>query len=112
MEDEARSFDARAEAHSATRPGSVRLVRLNRNVLSSNASQIENDLAKVLRLQPSDVRAYVVEVLEDRLWRGRENAERRTGFRFVRGTHGGSYVRDPAGTDLLPPGVEPPPERG
>lgn len=37
--------------------------------------------------------------------------ERRTGFRSVRGTHGGNYVRDPEGTDVLPAGAEPPPER-
>jgi hypothetical protein len=27
-----------------------------------------------------------------------------TGWRFVRGTHSGTYVPDPAGTDLLPDG--------
>jgi hypothetical protein len=28
----------------------------------------------------------------------------RTGYRFVRGTHSGTYVRDPEGTDRLPVG--------
>ncbi len=28
----------------------------------------------------------------------------RTGWRFVRGTHSGSYIRDPDGTDRLPAG--------
>ncbi len=28
----------------------------------------------------------------------------RTGWRFVRGTHSGSYIRDPEGTDRLPAG--------
>lgn len=32
------------------------------------------------------------------------NARRITGWRFVRGTHSGSYVRDRLGTDLLPEG--------
>lgn len=27
-----------------------------------------------------------------------------TGYRFVRGSHSGTFVRDPAGTDRLPPG--------
>lgn len=32
------------------------------------------------------------------------NARRVTGWRFVRGTHSGNYVRDPRGTDPLPAG--------
>jgi hypothetical protein len=32
-------------------------------------------------------------------------------FCFVRGTHGGTYSRDPEGTDALPAGVQPPPAR-
>lgn len=35
-------------------------------------------------------------------------AGRITGYRLVRGTHGGTYVRDPNGTDILPLGHEPP----
>ena len=31
-------------------------------------------------------------------------ARRRTGWRFVKGTHSGTYVRDPRGTDPLPAG--------
>jgi hypothetical protein len=80
-------------------------------VISRTAHDVEAKLAQVLRIEPEAVREYVVEVLEDRLWRGGEDRERRTGFRFVRGTHGGSFIRDPEGTDILPPGVEPPPER-
>lgn len=30
----------------------------------------------------------------------------RTGWRFVRGSHSGTYVRDPEGTDRLPPGYD------
>lgn len=32
--------------------------------------------------------------------------QRRTGWRFVRGTHGGTYVRDPRGVDTPPPGYD------
>lgn len=80
-------------------------------MLSENAFRIENELARVLRAEATEVRGYVAEVVQERAWQERETPQRRTGFRFVRGTHGGSYVRDPAGTDILPPGVEPPPER-
>ena len=79
-------------------------------VLSREALEVERALADALGLEPRAVREYVVEVIEERLWRGRKLAERRTGFRFARGTHGGRYVRDPEGTDLLPVGAEPPPE--
>jgi hypothetical protein len=34
----------------------------------------------------------------------RGGGERRTGWRFRRGTHSGTYVRDPKGTDVLPAG--------
>lgn len=80
-------------------------------MISQEAQRTENELASRLGVNAEAVREYVVEVLEERLWRGGAKQERRTGFRFVRGTHGGSYVRDPEGTDVLPPGVEPPPER-
>lgn len=33
-----------------------------------------------------------------------------TGYKFIRGTHSGKYVRDPEGYDRLPPGYEPPTE--
>lgn len=35
-----------------------------------------------------------------------ESALRVTGWRFVRGSHSGHYVRDHAGTDALPPGYD------
>ncbi len=89
----------------------VRPVRLTHAVLSERARRIEKELAKVLSVEESEVREYVAEVVQERAWRVRATAERKTGFRFVRGTHSGSYVRDPEGTDPLPPGVEPPPER-
>ena len=33
-------------------------------------------------------------------------AARRTGWRFVRGTQSGSYIRDPEGVDPLPAGYK------
>jgi hypothetical protein len=69
----------------------------------------EAQLANRLGVDAVELREYITEVLEERLWRGGENRERRTGFTFKRGSHGGTYVRDPEGTDVLPPGVQPPP---
>lgn len=79
-------------------------------MISKEAQRVEAALASLLREEPDAVRTYVVEVLEERLWRGGEDRRRTTGFRFVRGSHGGTYVRDPDGTDILPAGAEPPPE--
>jgi hypothetical protein len=36
--------------------------------------------------------------------RPNEQLRPRTGYRFVRGTHSGTYIRDPEGTDRLPVG--------
>lgn len=77
-------------------------------VISQDAQRIENESARLLHVEPAQFRDYITEVLEDRLRRGGEKRERSTGFRFVRGTHGGGYVRDPEGNDVLPPGVQPP----
>jgi hypothetical protein len=82
---------------------------LTRSVISERAKRTEERLAKLLELDPPELREYVVEVLEDRLWRKGEQRERRTGIKFVRGTHGGTFVRDPEGTDILPAGAQPPP---
>jgi hypothetical protein len=41
--------------------------------------------------------------LDDSTRPGEEHRPR-TGYRFVRGTHSGTYVRDPDGTDRLPAG--------
>ncbi|MBA3348299.1 MAG: hypothetical protein H0T13_07030 [Actinobacteria bacterium] len=79
-------------------------------MISKEAQRVEAALAALLREEPDAVRSYVVEVLEERLWRGGEDRSRATGFRFVRGSHGGTYVRDRAGTDVLPAGAQPPPE--
>jgi hypothetical protein len=78
-------------------------------VISESARATEARLAKILGVDPSEVRDYVLEVMEDRLWRRGETRARRTGFTFKRGTHGGTWTRDPEGTDVLPAGVHPPP---
>ena len=79
--------------------------------LRAESQEVERRLADLLGRTPEEVRDYLYDVVEERLWRGRNITERVTGFRFVRGTHGGSFVRDPAGTDVVPPGVEVPPAR-
>jgi hypothetical protein len=68
-------------------------------------------MARKLGVAPEQLRDYVIGVLEDRLWGEGENPGRKTGIKFVRGSHGGMYVRDPEGTDILPPSAEPPPEK-
>jgi hypothetical protein len=77
----------------------VRSVWFDRIVIDSEkAALIEERLASMLNLQPREVRDYI---------QGRIRAGgRRTGYRFVRGTHGGCYVPDPEGTDILPVGFE------
>lgn len=77
-------------------------------MLTRDALGIETKLAKLVGEEPAAVRDYLYQVLEERLWRGPKLTERRTGIRFVRGTHGGTFIRDAAGNDVLPPGVEPP----
>jgi hypothetical protein len=69
---------------------------------AEKATDIEQRLAELLEVRPKEVRDY---------FRGnvRSGAGRKTGFRFVRGTHGGSYIRDPEGTDIVPAGWEEPP---
>jgi len=76
-------------------------------MLSRESVDLEQRLAKLLGADPADVRTYLCEVIEERLW-GRRPKERKTGFRFVRGTHGGAFVRDPEGNDTPPVGYEVP----
>jgi hypothetical protein len=84
-------------------------VRLSGEVISDEARAVERRLADQLGLEPEAVREYVLAVLEERLWRSGERKDRPTGFRFQRGSHSGTWVRDPEGTDVLPPGAQPPP---
>jgi hypothetical protein len=62
-------------------------------ISGDRAKEIEKQLADLLDVEIAEVRDYL---------RGniKESAARRTGFRFIRGTHGGQYVRDPEGTDI------------
>lgn len=64
-------------------------------ISGDRAREIEERLAALLDVEIEELRDYL---------RGniKESANRRTGFRFIRGTHGANYVRDPEGTDILP----------
>ncbi len=64
---------------------------------TKKAVAIEARLASLLEVEPEDVRDYFHGNI-------RAGGKRRTGYKFVRGTHGGSFVRDPDGTDILPAG--------
>jgi hypothetical protein len=71
-------------------------------VISGDAAKkIEERLAELLDVKVGDLRDY----LQGRI---AASGARRTGYRLIRGTHGGQYVRDPAGTDILPAGVSVP----
>ena len=65
------------------------------------AKEIEERLAELLGVEVGDLRDF----LQGRIG---SSGDRRTGYRLIRGTHGGQYVRDPAGTDILPAGVSVP----
>jgi hypothetical protein len=65
------------------------------------AKEIEERLAELLGVDVGDLRDF----LQGRIG---ADGDRRTGYRLIRGTHGGQYVRDPAGTDILPAGVSVP----
>jgi len=68
---------------------------------AERAKEIEARLASLLNVPIQDLRDYMTGNV-------RAGGGRRTGYRFIRGTHGGSYVTDPKGTDMLPAGVEAP----
>lgn len=65
------------------------------------AKEIEERLAELLQVEVRDLRDF----LQGRIG---ASGERRTGYRLIRGTHGVQYVRDPAGTDILPAGIHVP----
>jgi hypothetical protein len=70
-------------------------------ITGETAKKIEERLADLLEIEVSDLRDY----LQGRIG---ASGSRRTGYRLIRGTHGGQYVRDPAGTDILPAGISVP----
>jgi hypothetical protein len=62
---------------------------------------ISGDRARVIEERLADLLGVEIVELRDYLQGSiRESADRRTGFRFIRGTHGGQYIRDPEGTDI------------
>jgi len=66
-------------------------------ISAERAAVIERELASLCGVEPAELRDYL---------RGyvKSGRARRTGFTFVRGTHGGTYVLDPEGVDELPAG--------
>ena len=68
---------------------------------AEKAVRIEQRLAALLEVEVDELRDYLRGNL-------RAGSARRTGIRFVRGTHGGGYVRDPEGTDVPPSGYSVP----
>jgi hypothetical protein len=67
-------------------------------ISGDQALKIEEQLAQLLGVDVDEVRDYLAGNI-------RTSTARRTGFRFVRGTHGGHYVRDREGTDIRPAGA-------
>jgi hypothetical protein len=67
-------------------------------ITGDRALEIEKQLAQVLDVEVDELRDFLAGNI-------RTSRSRRTGFRFVRGTHGGHYVRDREGTDIRPAGV-------
>ena len=67
-------------------------------ISGDRAIEIEKQLAQLLGVEVDELRDYLAGNI-------RASSSRRTGFRFVRGTHGGHYVRDREGTDIRPAGV-------
>jgi hypothetical protein len=70
-------------------------------ISGARASKIEEGLAHLLDVDVEDMRDYVAGNIG-------ESGTRRTGYRFIRGSHGGQYIRDPDGTDVCPAGVSVP----
>lgn len=67
-------------------------------ISGDRAIEIEKQLAQLLGVEVDELRDYLAGNI-------RASSSRRTGFRFVRGTHGGHYVRDREGADIAPAGV-------
>jgi hypothetical protein len=67
-------------------------------ISGDRALKIETQLAQLLGVQVDELRDYLAGNI-------RASSTRRTGYRFVRGTHGGHYVRDREGNDIGPPGT-------
>jgi hypothetical protein len=70
-------------------------------ISGQRALEIEKRLAELLDVEVDELRDYLAGNIA-------ASTARRTGFRFVRGTHGGQYVRDREGTDMVRSGVSGP----
>ena len=70
-------------------------------ISGERALEIEERLAELLGVGVDQLRDYLAGNIG-------ASSTRRTGFRFVRGTHGGQYVRDRDGTDIVRPGASVP----
>ena len=64
---------------------------------ADQAREIEEKLARLLDVRVDHLRDYLSGNI-------RSGGERRTGYTFVRGSHSGTYVRDPDGPDIVPAG--------
>ena len=67
----------------------------------NRATHIEEGLANLVNVRSDELRDYLNGNIE-------AGPGRRTGYKFVRGTHSGHFERDPKGTDILPVGYEAP----
>jgi hypothetical protein len=86
--------------HVARAPDPIRGVPFNERMIEpEQAKAIEEKLATLLGVRVKDLRDYMGGSI-------RAGGERSTGYRFVRGTHAGRYVRDPNGTDIIPASYE------
>jgi hypothetical protein len=74
------------------------LASITRMISGDRALKIEKQLAQLLGVEVDELRDYLAGNIKT-------SSTRRTGLRFVRGTHGGHYVRDYEGTDIRPAGV-------
>jgi hypothetical protein len=70
-------------------------------ISGQRALEIEEQLAQMLDVEVDELRDYVAGNIG-------ASSTRRTGFPFVRGTHGGQYIRDCEGTDIVRPGASVP----
>jgi hypothetical protein len=70
-------------------------------ISGQRAVEIEQRLAELLDVEVDELRDYLAGNIG-------ASSPRRTGFRFVRGTHGGHYVCDREGTDIVRPGASVP----
>jgi len=75
-----------------------RLCQLACSFGGERALKIEKQVPQLLDVEVDELREYLAGNV-------RTSSTRRTGFRFVRGTHGGHYVRDREETDIGPAGM-------